>query len=110
MEKINANAAEMGVGKYENYLSIALGAGDTTVLKLTNAYAILANQGREVKPTLIDYVQNRHGKVIYRTDNRCAVMDNCNAARLGRPRHAAPAAARAPVDRSAGRLPDGPRP
>ena len=80
MDKINANAAKMGVGTYENYLSIALGAGDTTVLKLTNAYAILANQGREVKPTLIDYVQNRHGKVIYRTDNRCAVMDNCNAA------------------------------
>ena len=80
MAKINANAAKLGVGKYDNYLSIALGAGDTTVLKLTNAYAILANQGREVKPTLIDYVQNRHGKVIYRTDNRCAVMDNCNAA------------------------------
>ena len=80
MEKINANAAKMGVGTYENYLSIALGAGDTTVLKLTNAYAILANQGREVKPTLIDYVQNRHGMVIFRTDNRCAVMDNCNAA------------------------------
>ena len=80
MAKINANAAEMGVGTYENYLSIALGAGDTTVLKLTNAYAILANQGREVKPTLIDYVQDRHGKVIFRTDNRCAVMDNCNAA------------------------------
>jgi len=33
-----------------------------------------------VKPTLIDYVQDRHGKVIYRTDNRCAVMDDCNAA------------------------------
>jgi penicillin-binding protein 1A len=49
------------------------------VLKLTNAYAIIANQGREVKPTLIDYVQNRHGKVIYRSDNRCAVMENCNA-------------------------------
>src|SRR5262249_13047971 len=28
----------------------------------------------------IDYVQDRHGKVIYRTDNRCAVMGNCNAA------------------------------
>ena len=80
MAKINANAAKMGVGNYDNYLSIALGAGDTTVLKLTNAYAILANQGREVKPTLIDYVQNRHGKVIFRTDNRCAVMDGCNAA------------------------------
>jgi penicillin-binding protein 1A len=80
MAKVTATAAKLGVGKYDNYLSIALGAGDTTVLKLTNAYAILANQGREVKPTLIDYVQNRHGKVIYRSDNRCAVMDNCNAA------------------------------
>ena len=33
-----------------------------------------------MKPTLIDYVQDRDGKVIYRTDNRCQVMDNCNAA------------------------------
>ena len=79
MEKVVATAAKLGVGKYDNYLSIALGAGDTTVLKLTNAYAILANHGREVKPTLIDYVQNRHGKVIFRSDNRCAVMDDCNA-------------------------------
>ena len=79
ISKVTANAAKLGVGKYDNYLSIALGAGETTVLKLVNAYAILANQGREVKPTLIDYVQDRHGKVIYRSDNRCAVMDNCNA-------------------------------
>ena len=48
-----------------NYLSIALGAGETTVLRLVNAYAILANQGRAVKPTLIDYVQDRNGKIIY---------------------------------------------
>ena len=47
--------------------------------RLVNAYAILANQGRAVKPTMIDYVQDRTGKVIYRTDNRCAVMGNCNA-------------------------------
>ena len=52
--------------------------------RLTNAYAILANQGRSVRPTLIDYVQDRNGKVIYRTDNRCQVMDDCNARRLGR--------------------------
>ena len=61
-----------GSATIDNYLSIALGAGDTTVLKLINAYAILANQGRSVTPTLIDYVQDRNGKVIYRTDNRCA--------------------------------------
>jgi penicillin-binding protein 1A len=68
------------VGDYPNYLSIALGAGDTTVARLVNAYAILANQGRSVKPTTIDYVEDRSGKVIYRTDNRCALMGNCSAA------------------------------
>ena len=80
MAKVIANAKKLGVGDYPNYLSIALGAGDTTVLKLVNAYAILANQGRAVKPTMIDYVQDRTGRVIFRTDNRCQVMTNCNAA------------------------------
>jgi penicillin-binding protein 1A len=80
MPKITDTARKLGVGDYENYLSIALGAGDTTVLRLVNAYAILANQGRSVKPTTIDYVEDRNGKVIYRSDNRCAVMGNCDAA------------------------------
>ncbi|WP_310468881.1 PBP1A family penicillin-binding protein [Sphingomonas sp.] len=79
MSKVIDTAKKLGVGDYPNYLSIALGAGDTTVLKLTNAYAVLANQGRAVKPTIIDFVQDRTGKVIYRSDNRCAIMDNCNA-------------------------------
>jgi penicillin-binding protein 1A len=80
MPKITDTARRLGVGDYGNYLSFALGAGDTTVLRLTNSYAILANGGRAVKPTTIDYVEDRAGKVIYRTDNRCAVMGNCNAA------------------------------
>jgi len=79
MAKVIANTAKLGVGNYPNYLSIALGAGDTTVMKLTNAYAVLANHGREVRPTIIDFVQDRNGKVIYRTDNRCEVMEGCNA-------------------------------
>jgi penicillin-binding protein 1A len=79
MAKITDTARRLGVGDYPNYLSIALGAGDTTVAKLVNAYAILANQGRSVTPTIIDYVQDRDGKVIYRSDNRCAIMRNCNA-------------------------------
>jgi penicillin-binding protein 1A len=79
MPKITEVARKLGVGNYGNYLSFALGAGDTTVARLTNAYAILANQGRAVKPTTIDYVEDRNGKVIYRTDNRCQLMGNCNA-------------------------------
>jgi len=79
MPKVIANASKLGVGDFPNYLSIALGAGDTTVARLVNAYAIIANHGRSVKQSLIDFVQNREGKVIYRTDNRCAFMGNCNA-------------------------------
>ncbi|MFL6829090.1 MAG: penicillin-binding protein 1A [Sphingomicrobium sp.] len=80
MPKITDTARKLGVGDYGNYLSFALGAGETTVLRLTNAYAMLANQGRSVKPTTIDYVEDRNGKVIYRTDNRCALMENCSMA------------------------------
>jgi penicillin-binding protein 1A len=79
MPKITDTARKLGVGNYDNYLSIALGAGETTVLRLVNAYAILANQGRSVKPSTIDYVEDRNGKIIYRSDNRCAFMGNCNA-------------------------------
>ena len=68
------------VDDMEPYLANSLGAAETTVLRITNAFAMLANQGRELRPTLIDYVQDRHGRVIYRTDNRCRLMENCNAA------------------------------
>lgn len=79
MPKIIKTAHDLGVGDFQNYLPVAIGAGDTTVLRLVNAYAQLANQGRSVKPTTIDYVQDRNGKVIYRSDNRCTIMGNCNA-------------------------------
>ncbi len=55
----------VNIGDYPPYLSFALGAGDTTVLKMTNAYSMLVNHGRELKPTLVDYAQNRKGKVIW---------------------------------------------
>jgi penicillin-binding protein 1A len=80
MPKIIRTAHDLGVGDFPNYLSIAIGAGETTVSRLVNAYAIIANQGRSVRPTTIDYVQDRNGKVIYRADNRCQLMENCNAA------------------------------
>jgi penicillin-binding protein 1A len=61
---------KMGIGSYDPYPAFALGAGETTVLKIVNAYAALANNGRLFEPTLIDYVQDRRGKVIYRADKR----------------------------------------
>ena len=53
-----------------NYLSYALGAGETTVLRMTTAYSMFANGGRRVKPTLIDRIQDRYGHTIYRHDQR----------------------------------------
>jgi penicillin-binding protein 1A len=50
--------------------AITLGAGVTTPLKLTAAYAMLVNGGKRVTPTLIDRVQDRNGKTIYRADDR----------------------------------------
>jgi len=77
MINVVKTAKTMGIGDYPAVLAIALGAGDTTVLRLTNAYSMLANMGRELKPTLIDYVQDRHGKVIFRADPR--PCEGCNA-------------------------------
>ena len=58
-------------------LAMALGAGETTDFKMTAAYATIANGGRRITPTLIDRVQDRYGKTIYRHDQR--VCDGCTA-------------------------------
>lgn len=77
MNNVNDTFRAVGIGDYPNYLSYALGAGDTTVLKITNAYSMLVNHGRELKPTLIDYVQNRKGKVIWPA--KWKACSQCNA-------------------------------
>jgi penicillin-binding protein 1A len=51
-------------------LAMALGSAETTLLRLTTAYAMLVNGGKRVKPTLVDKVQNRNGKTIFRHDGR----------------------------------------
>ena len=78
MENVVRTIKRMEIGDYEPYLSMALGAGDTTVLKMVNAYSALVNFGRLNQPTLIDYVQDRTGKVIWRAKNlKCSA---CNMA------------------------------
>jgi penicillin-binding protein 1A len=52
------------------YLSFALGAGETTVLKMVTGYSMFANGGRRIKATLIDRIQDRFGKTIYKHDKR----------------------------------------
>jgi penicillin-binding protein 1A len=50
--------------------SMALGTGETTPLRLTTAYAMLANGGKRITPSLIDRVQDRNGETIFRADQR----------------------------------------
>ncbi len=60
-------------GIYDNLpplLSMSLGAGETTLLKMTTAYCMLANGGKQVSATLIDRVQDRYGKTVWRHDKR----------------------------------------
>jgi len=77
MANVVRRARQMGVGDYRPFLAIALGAGDTTVVRMVNAFSTFANQGRALNPTLIDYIQDRHGRVIFRADTR--PCDGCNA-------------------------------
>ncbi len=58
------------VDEMPNLLSFALGAKETTVLRLTTAYAMLDNGGKKITPTLIDRVQDRDGRTIWRRDNQ----------------------------------------
>ncbi|WP_069299355.1 penicillin-binding protein 1A [Neptunicoccus sediminis] len=59
------------------YLANALGSQETTLFKMVAAYAMFANGGERVEPTLVDRVQDRWGKTIYRHDKR-----NCEGCEL----------------------------
>ncbi|WP_086617192.1 penicillin-binding protein 1A [Erythrobacter tepidarius] len=70
MSNVVKTVEKLGIGKFEPYPSTALGAGETTLSKMVAAYAALANHGRLNPPTVIDYVQDRRGKVLWRADTR----------------------------------------
>ncbi|MBH5322751.1 penicillin-binding protein 1A [Aurantiacibacter sediminis] len=56
--------------EYQPFPAYSLGSGETTVERITAAYAAMVNHGRLNEPTVIDYVQDRDGKVIWRADER----------------------------------------
>jgi penicillin-binding protein 1A len=67
-------------GIYDDLLPVlpmALGAGETTVMRMVTAYAMLANGGKRIRPTVIDRIQDRTGQSIYRHDDRQCI--GCNA-------------------------------
>ena len=76
MDKIVDYATKFGIAdEMKDFLSYSLGAGETTLLRLTAAYGMLVNGGKKVTPTFIDRIQNRLGETVFSYDNRPCV--NC---------------------------------
>lgn len=80
IDKVIATAKRMGI--YDNIprnFSMVLGSAETTLLRIANAYGIVDNGGKRIKPSLIERIDNRHGETIYRRDTRecksCIIED-----------------------------------
>lgn len=60
-------------GVYDNmgqFLANSLGSEETTLYNMVAAYAMFANGGERVRPTLVDRVQDRYGKTVFKHDPR----------------------------------------
>ncbi|MDA8584668.1 PBP1A family penicillin-binding protein [Rhodobacteraceae bacterium] len=78
MPVVAGYAERFGVyDRMDPFLANALGSQETTLFKMVSAYAMFANGGERVEPTLVDRVQDRWGTTIYRHDQRtCADCEN----------------------------------
>ena len=77
MDKVVPVAERFGIYDHLTpYLSNAIGASETTLMKMTTGYSEFVNGGKKIEATLIDRVQDRNGKTIYRHDMR--ICPDCN--------------------------------
>ncbi|MGA7865716.1 MAG: penicillin-binding protein 1A [Stellaceae bacterium] len=82
MESIAETVERFGIMDHmPREYSMALGAGETTLLRHTAAYAMLVNGGKRITPTFIDRVQDRNGATIFRADQR--PCDGCDDVEWG---------------------------
>tara|TARA_B100000989_G_scaffold110577_1_gene81109 strand:- start:159 stop:2573 length:2415 start_codon:yes stop_codon:yes gene_type:complete len=71
MESVQEIAKRFGINnEMPNLLSMSLGAGETSLINLVNAYAMIVNGGKQIYPTLIDRIQDRRGNTIFLFDKR----------------------------------------
>ncbi|WP_237180860.1 penicillin-binding protein 1A [Roseomonas haemaphysalidis] len=87
IDKVADAAARFGIIPHmPKVLAMSLGAGETTVLRMAAGYASFVNGGKAVAPTLIDSVQDRFGRLVWRADNRrcegCGNAANAEPPRL----------------------------
>ena len=82
MDTVGSYAERFGV--YDDLspvLANALGSQETTLYQMVSAYAMFANGGERVQPTLVDRVQDRYGRTVYQHDQR--ICNDCRLASLG---------------------------
>ncbi len=78
MEKVVEYSRKLGISeKMLPVLANALGSTESTIVRMAQAYSTFVNGGKRVVPTLVDRIQDRHGKTIYRHDKR--MCEGCNA-------------------------------
>jgi penicillin-binding protein 1A len=78
MEKVVEYARKMGTSEQMlPVLANALGSTESTLVRMTTAYSMFVNGGKRIYPALVDRIQDRTGKTIYRHDKR--VCEGCNA-------------------------------
>ncbi|TVP73691.1 MAG: PBP1A family penicillin-binding protein [Rhodobacteraceae bacterium] len=85
MDIVGGYAERFGVyDRAQQNLAASLGSQETTLFRMVAAYAMFANGGERVEPTLVDRVQNRWGETIYRHDQRNCVDCDQRALPSGR--------------------------
>jgi len=85
-------AYDMGIQKVVEYsklfniydnppplLSMSLGAEETSLMRMTAAFGMLVNGGKRIVPSVIDRIQDRFGRTIYKHDPR-----TCDGCKMGR--------------------------
>ncbi|MBA3446865.1 MAG: penicillin-binding protein 1A, partial [Pseudaminobacter sp.] len=78
MKLVAEYAERFGVyDKMPPHIAMSLGSGETTVMRMVSAYSVMANGGRQIKPSLIDRIQDRYGKTVFKHDERGC--DDCVA-------------------------------
>ncbi|RUM98640.1 penicillin-binding protein 1A [Pseudaminobacter arsenicus] len=71
MKLVAEYAERFGVyDKMPQHIAMSLGSGETTVMRMVSAYSVMANGGRQIKPSLIDRIQDRYGKTVFKHDER----------------------------------------
>ena len=98
IERVIESAIRFGVvDSMPPVLSMALGSGETTLMRMTAGYAMFVNGGKRITPTLIDRIQDRRGRTVLRHDQR-SCRGCASTAWRGQPPPAVPDSRPAVVD------------